>query len=237
MSRAGFLLAEDEALKQRLSGLTVSDDRNANRPVKVFFRYPEGETEKEFPFITIEMVGLAQALNRQHSEHYYYYQNSENEDISKFGHLTIGYFPSEIDQDGMDALLENDPEDYLRMLSPIPVDLTYQVSTYTRSALHDRQLTAKLLRYTLPFRSNTLFVAADGTTRRLDLLNWQQADLLDNEAGYRKRIFRKVFTLRINAEIPREEWTLVKRATSVVGTITNVESETPEFTPPFSEAF
>ena len=53
MSRSGFLLAEDEALKQHLSGITVTDDRNEHRPVKVFFRYPEGETEKHYPFITI----------------------------------------------------------------------------------------------------------------------------------------------------------------------------------------
>jgi hypothetical protein len=237
MSRTGFLLAEDEALKTRLSGITVSDDRNASRPVKVFFRYPEGETEKEYPFITIEMVSLVQALNRQHSEHYYYYQHTDAENISNFGNLSIGYFPSEIDQDGMDDLLEDNQQDYLRMIAPIPVDLTYQISTYTRSALHDRQLTAKLLRYILPFRSNALLIPADGTTRRLDMLGWQQADLLDNESGYRKRIFRKVYTLKINAEIPREDWTLVKRATSVVANITNVESETPVFNPPFSEAF
>ena len=42
--KTGFILAEDEAIKARFSSLYVIDDRNAHRPVKVFFRYPEGET-------------------------------------------------------------------------------------------------------------------------------------------------------------------------------------------------
>lgn len=237
MTVSGFLLAEDAALKARLSGLTVSDDRNATRPVKVFFRYPEGETEKEYPFITLEMVSLSQSRTRQHSEYPVYFTGaSAAYPMSVDNPNYIGYFPSELDQTGMNALLTA-PNNYLRMEAPIPVDLVYQVSTYTRSALHDRQLTAKLLRNVLPFRSNYLIVPADATVRRLDLINWTQADLLDTESGYRKRIFRKVFTVMINAEIPREELTQTKQATSVVGTINEVEGDTPEFNPPFLEDF
>lgn len=238
MSRIGFLLAEDEAIKARLTGLTVSDDRKSNRAVKVFFRYPEGETEKEFPFITIEMVGLDHARSLQHSEHYLYYSHPDNTHPMPTSHPNyIGYFPSEIDEVGMAALLEEETQGYLRMEAPLPVFLTYQISTYTRSAIHDRQLTSMLLRNVLPFRNNHLLIPADGTVRRMDLLGWQQADLLDAEAGMKKRIFRKVYTLRINAEIPREELSNIKQATAVVGTITNVENDTPVFNPPFSEAF
>lgn len=237
MTVSGFLLAEDAALKQRLSGITVSDDRNATRPVKVFFRYPEGETEKEFPFITIEMVSMSQSRNRQHSEHPLYFYGSEaSHPLGIYHPNYLGYSPSELDGPGMEALLE-DPDYFLKMEAPIPVDLTYQISTYTRSALHDRQLTSKLLRNVLPFRSNYLIVEADGTVRRLDLISWTQADLLDTEAGFRKRIFRKVFTVVINAEIPREELIQTKQATSVVGTINEAPSETTAFNPPFLEDF
>jgi hypothetical protein len=33
------------------------------------------------------------------------------------------------------------------------------------------------------------------------MLDWTNADLLDMESGYRKRIFRKVLTLKMSAEI------------------------------------
>lgn len=237
-TRSGFLLAEDAALKDRLTGLIVTDDKNASRPVKVFFRYPETETEKQFPFITIEMVGMTQSRQLQHSERTLYYSHPDNAaSVSINSPNYIGYLPSELDSSGMQALLNGDNQQYLRMEAPIPVELVYQISTYTRSALHDRQLTSYILRNVLPFRSNALLIPADGTVRRLDLLGWQQADMLDTEAGLKKRIFRKVYTLQINAEIPRENLTLVKQVTSVVATINGIEDETPEPNPSLSEAF
>jgi len=57
-NRIGFLLAEDQALKVKLSGIQLSDDRDATRDVQVFFRYPEGETEKKYPFITLELMDV-----------------------------------------------------------------------------------------------------------------------------------------------------------------------------------
>ena len=238
MSRSGFLLAEDEALKQHLSGITVTDDRNENRPVKVFFRYPEGETEKHYPFITIEMASMNYARNRQHSEHTLYYSkpnvHPNNVNLPNY----ISYVPSEMDENGLINELGASVSAYLRMEEPLPVDLVYQVSTYTRNALHDRQLTAKFLRTIFPFRSNYIVVAADGTVRRLDLLNWSQADLLDVEAGYRKRTFRKVYTVMINAEIQRDDLTLVKQVTSIVGNINTIEGDPdPADTPSLSEEF
>lgn len=237
MTNAGFLLAEDAALKARMSGITVSDDRDQNRPVKVFFRYPEGETEKQYPFITIEMVSLNHARNRQHSEYPVYFTGaSAAHPMSINNPNYIGYFPSELNQNGMNAILTA-PNNYLRMEAPLPVDLTYQITTYARTALHDRQITSKIIRNILPFRSNYLLVPEDGTVRRLDLMSWGQSDLLDGEAGYRKRIFRKVFTVMVNAEIPRENLTQIKQATTVIGTINEAPSDEPAFNPPFSEAF
>ena len=56
--KTGFLLAEDEALKNLFRNLTVTDDRDNAREVQVFFRYPEGETERSYPFITLENIDL-----------------------------------------------------------------------------------------------------------------------------------------------------------------------------------
>ena len=67
-NRAGFLLAEDQALKAKFSGIQLVDDRDTTRDVQVFFRYPEGETEKKYPFITLEMLDIIHAKVRQHSD-------------------------------------------------------------------------------------------------------------------------------------------------------------------------
>jgi hypothetical protein len=234
MSRPGFLLAEDEALKEHLKGMSVSDDRNNARPVKVFFRYPETETEKEFPFITIEMVSMNYARYRQHSEHFLYYGTSESgASISSSHPNYIGYYPSELDQDDLDELLEQNGDAYLKTQSYVQVDLVYQIATHTRNALHDRQLTSMMLRNKLTLRSNFLVVPADGTVRRLDLLSWSQSDLLDAEAGYRKRIFRKVYTVQINAELPVTELEGYKRVDSIIGTITSKEDDSTRPPSPF----
>ena len=62
-------------------------------------------------------------------------------------------------------------------------------------------------------------IEADGTSRRLDLLDWSTADLLDPEAGYRKRIFRKVYTLQMTSEIPTSSLTGLKKVSSVSTTL------------------
>lgn len=225
---AGFLLAEDAAVKARFSNITVSDDRNNSRPVSVFFRYPEGETEKHYPFITVELVDLAHNKSLQLSETSYYYDGTSKS--------TIDYYPSESTSSDMSALLPDGG--VLKVDSFVPVTLVYQISTYTRSALHDRQLTSKLLRRVTPFRRGFIEIPEDGTIRRFDLMGWTSADLLDQEAGYKKRIFRKVYTLQMNAEIPTSDINTIKKVTTVVGSITNADNENPTvFTTPFSEDF
>jgi len=49
-----FALAEDAAIKTYLSGMTVSDEKSASRPVGVWFGYPDVELRQQiFPFVTI----------------------------------------------------------------------------------------------------------------------------------------------------------------------------------------
>jgi len=233
MTNPGFLLAEDAAVKKRVSNISVSDDRNATRIAKVFFRYPEGETEKEYPFITIENVGLQHDRSRQLSETNYYFSTAAGATLSP---EYINYYPSEFDNAGMVTALG--AGNFLKMESFVPVILTYQISTYARTALHDRQLTSKMLRRVTPFRRGFIDVPEDGTIRRFDLLSWGNSDLLDGETGYRKRIFRKVYTVQMSAEIPTSDLAAVKQVTSVVGSINNADNENPTIvTHSFSEDF
>ena len=202
MSRVGFLLAEDEAVKNILSNLTVTDDRNNSRSIDVFFRYPESETERSYPFITIEHIDIIHARNRQHSESDIFFRTGAGNvpAIPANSANRMDYWPSV--SSTFSFKTEKNNYGYLEANEHVPVDLLYQISTFTRTALHDRQLTAKMLTEVFPWRRGFIDIGADNTIRRLDLLDWTTADLLDPEAGYRKRIFRKVYTVQMTAEIP-----------------------------------
>jgi hypothetical protein len=234
MTHAGFLLAEDAAIKARFANISVSDDKNPTRVAQVFFRYPEGEKEKEYPFITIEHLGIVHNRALQHSEQNYYYSNTVAG--ASVDPNYIDYFPSELDAAGMASELGS--AKYLRTESFVPVTLIYQVATYARSAIHDRQLTSKIMRRVAPFRRGFIEIPADGTIRRFDLISWSNSDLLDGESGYRKRVFRKVYTIHMSAEIAGSDLVPVKQVTSVVGNIENADNQNPSvFTTPFSEVF
>ena len=220
----GFLLAEDAAVKARFSGMTVTDDKNASRPVQVFFRYPEGDTERTYPFITIEMIDIVHALDRQHSEVRVYASTGTAASVQFTGATAMEYWPSE--HHNFTQYSGNAPvvsaNDFL------PVDILYQVSTYTRSALHDRQLSSQMLHSRARLRYGFIDVPEDGTIRRFDLLDWVTADLLDPEAGYRKRIFRKVYTLKMSAEMTTSNLVSSKRVTTISSSISDTNSNLTE---------
>lgn len=232
----GFLLAEDAALKMRLASMAVSDDRNTSRPVQVFYRHPEKTTEKSYPFATIEMFDIKHDTEVQHSFTDLYYADGEGISPEKQAELTyVDYYPSEYNEEGLQDLV--DGGGFLRMDSFTPVTLTYQVTTYCRSARHDRQLTSLILRRIFPLMGRGwLEIPEDGTLRRLTLLDWRPADILDGEAGYKKRLFRKVYTVTINAELATSDIAATTRALSVHGnlnghttTVTNDPITTEEF--------
>ena len=54
----GFLLAEEEALKAKLSEIYVTDPNTANKRRRVHVRwgYPMAEVNRQYPFITIEFI-------------------------------------------------------------------------------------------------------------------------------------------------------------------------------------
>jgi hypothetical protein len=219
---SGFLLAEDAAVKGRFSNLTVSDDRKTERPVQVFFRYPEGETERSYPFITIELLDIIHARNRQHSETTII--GSTDPESPFYGPNSFDYWPSEYS--GFSEYAEQGP--LASAVDFIPVDLLYQVSTFTRSALHDRQLTARILSRTARFRWGYIHIPEDDTIRRFDLLDWVTADLLDPEAGYRKRIFRKVYTIQMNAELTVSDLLVAQKVLTVNTAIIDKDTGTTE---------
>lgn len=220
----GFLMAEDEAVKAKFSGIELADDRDGTRPVKVFFRWPSQDMEKAFPFITVECIGIAHAEERQHSDQYVYgFSGTPSVDQAAFmtPATSFDYWP---DTSTTLAGAPGVAAGWVRTQEFVPVNLMYQVATHTRSALHDRQLTAILMgTMRIPFRFGHLNVPADDSVRRFDLLGWSQADMHDGEAANRKMIFRKVYTLQTTAELPPFALTTLTSVSSVQRSVDPVD--------------
>lgn len=184
-----FLISEDEALKDLLRGMTVSDDSDPQRPVGVWFGQPDVEIRQQsFPFVTIDLINVSTAQDRMMSA----------QQVSPW------YFePDEYVQDG---------ETYYAwsMYMPTPVNLDYQITAFSRHPRHDRQILAQLMGDRLPLRYGSLTVREkktgevdgveqwDSTVRRLDVLGMRKNDRV--ESG--KRMFMNAITLRISSEIP-----------------------------------
>lgn len=227
MPHPGFLLAEDAAVKRRLSQIAVVDDRNPERLVDVFFRYPEDDTEKHYPFLTIDLIDIMHATDRQESERKYYLAGSASgmtPDQTAQYTDRFTYYPSTLTLDALEALQDGE-DGFLTTESFVPVNLLYQITSYARSQSHDRQITATMLRRVTPFRRGFIEIPEDGTIRRFDLLNWTPSNVLDQEAGYKKRIFRKVYTLMMNAEIPASDLFGTKKALTVEGTLNLIHQQ------------
>lgn len=236
MPNPGFLLAEDAALKERVSNLSVSDNRNNQRVAQAFFGYPDPEVEHTHPFVTIDLLDINFADYRQHSERNWYYTNDSGMTPAQQAQYTsIDYYPSEQDADDLSVTAGTDG--FLTMEQFVAVDLLYQVTTYARNPIHDRQLHGLMLRRVFPWRRGFIEVPEDGTIRRCDLLDWRSADLIDQDAGHKKRTFRKVYTVRINAEIPQSDIAAIKKVLTVNGTLTENNLDSTVLSTSFSEAF
>jgi hypothetical protein len=173
-----FIIAEDLALKSYLQGMVVGDEKNAERPVKVWFGYPDVEVRaQEFPFITIDLIDVVPASDRQ----------------------TSGKM-SDPDYRGTVA-----PEAGITYVFDIPVayDLVYQVTTYARNPRHDRALLYQMFNK-FPSKFGKLAVPNQiGTEigyRSMFVDGFVKRDAVDGETGNR-RTLRNVYTVRVISEM------------------------------------
>jgi len=166
-----FVINEEEALKKLLTGITVSDGGNSARPVGVFYGQPDPQIRQQsYPYITLDLVGIQEDTTRAHR----------------------GYVPTTYPVEGS-TLDVGSLTDF-----PIPVDLFYQISTWSRQPRHDRQLIAALFSPgRLPLRFGQLFITEDATLRRLDVLGFSKRDSTESD----KRLFNNVYNIRISSEL------------------------------------
>ena len=195
LTHRGFLLAEDEALRAHVSGLVVPDvrpDKTEDIKVGVWFRYPEGERQIKYPFVTLDLLSVEPRFDLFTSEYV----------VDPKGIYWPSTYPGPIppSPDGL--------EWFIRPF--LPMQLVYQVAVHSRSSLHDRYLMSVFATDVVPPRPWWIPCDADMTMRRCDRLSMQSADLVETTESGTKRIFRKVYTISLQAEIPQQplyEWT------------------------------
>lgn len=180
-----FLLSEDLALKKLLQGMTVTDKKtvdnggNATRVVKAWFGQPDQEIrDQSYPYITIDMIDIGEDFQR-----------------AMRGKVKPTYL--EDPSTGPDDSSDYDPDTQSWDIDmPIPVNIDYQITTYSRQPRHDRELLAQILYTRVPLRFAVLDTD-DGTVRRLDVLDISKRDV--TEQG--KRLFVNAITVRVSSEI------------------------------------
>jgi len=183
----GFLLSEDEALKSYLSGITVPGrDPGNTTDVGVWFRWPEGERQIKYPFLTIDLLQAEPAFELFHSDHV----------------ETRPYRPSVAPQ------LPEPPGGWAtqnwNIRNYLPFKLMYQVAVHARSALHDRYLQSIFRTDVFPVRPFWIWNGMDETWRRTEFVQAAASDLSETTESGTKRIFRKVYTIQMLAEVPQD---------------------------------
>jgi hypothetical protein len=194
----GFILAEEDALKQHLSGIRVptrpNNEGNGNdwTDVGVWFRFPEGERQIKYPFVTIDLLGVDPAYDLFHSNHYWPVRDEE-------GPL---YRPSYA------KTLPTPSGGWAKMnfsvLNYLPYRLTWQVTHHARSSLHDRYLTSVFMSDVLPARPFWVYNEADGLNKRVERISMVAGNVPETTESGTKRIFRKIYTVTMLTEIPQE---------------------------------
>ena len=190
----GWILDEDRALWDLLDDILVSDSGKGSRRVGVWFAHPDQEMRQQaFPYITLDLIDIS--LERDRAERGYgpvdnYWREALSSSITE----DIGF--------------TSDEDIPIIMHQPIPVRLTYQITTWARNPRHDRQILNALLRFGItPLQGGGLKVS-DGTVRRLDALSFQKRDTVESN----KRLLSNAILVGVSSEVP---WQRLEQASKV----------------------
>ena len=185
-----WVLDEDEALKSKLSGFTVTnyvDDRKM--PIAVYFRFPDPEERtRTFPHIVIDLVEINYDRTRSHHAEQYVLDYPLDQATPPTGFSLVA-------------------DDY-----PMPWSLVYQLTAYSRQPVHDRQILMMMYQLFPQMYGSLDMTDYDGTIRRADLESVTRRDTIDSE---NKRIYRNIFTVAISSEFFLNQVLAIQQATSV----------------------
>jgi hypothetical protein len=200
----GFLLAEEAALKTYLSGHLVPTGRNrkgevVTKEVPVYFRWPDSRTNIRFPNIMIDLLQVTPDYSRWTSEWDYGAMGSDFENWVDGSVRHDWYEPS------MTNTMPVVPSTTGRIIENyLPFKLYFQISVSTNHVQTDRALTARMIVDFFPSRNFFIGIPADNTWRRCELVEWATADTQETTEAT-KRIFRKIYTISMEAEVPRSQ--------------------------------
>jgi len=183
-----FLLSEDKALREKLQGIVVSDQKSDGqetpRQVGVWFGQPDQELRNQsYPYITIDLIDVQRDVER------------ETRGIVSPEYMTPA------------GLTEN--QDW-HIEMPIPMYIDYQITAYSRHPRHDRQLMTQLLQTKLPTRFGALELD-DNTVRRLDVLSVVKRDGVEQA----KRLFVNAITVRVSSELSLTNYKVLQKTLGV----------------------
>lgn len=220
-----FLLDEDEALRNLLKDMVVTDQKSVTeagpqRKVGVWFGQPDQEIrDQSYPYITINMIDIGEDFQRsmRGTAKPVYMQDPTNMVDAAQGVQAVEY--------------DSTSHDW-QINWPIPVNIDYQITTYSRQPRHDREILAQLLYTKIPLRFAALRTGPNtvyGTNRRLDVLDISKRDI--TEQG--KRLFVNAITVRVSSEIAPETYNKLYKALTldVTGTTDNPVLGRGQFTP------
>lgn len=189
--REGWILDEDRALRDLLDDVHVSDNAKPDRKVGVWFGHPDQELRAQnYPYITLDLVDISEELDR--AERGFYFWQGDN--------LSA-------------ALSDNPPQegDVFSLDVPIPIRLTYQITTFARNPRHDRQMLNQIIRNgIIPMQGGVLFTS-DGTNRRLDVLDFAKRDSVETN----KRLLSNVLIVAVSSEVPWNNIVELSRVSSI----------------------
>lgn len=209
----GFLLDEDNALRQHLMGMTVTDDQQRIREVGVWFSHPDLEIRDQvYPYCVLSLIDVTEATNRVLSGYYAEFVPAHSFPASA---LPEGAY---LGDDNLFYIPESEfPLEFLTR-PPVPVQIDYQVRLFSRHPRHSRIMLADFLGNRIPYRYGVLDMGdVDGSARRLHLLDIGHAETVEND----KRLFVSSFTVRVDSFMPTSDILVVMRVpvTKVIGVI------------------
>lgn len=210
---------ESEALKKRLTGVTVtSSTYPGGRVVPVGFVSPDMELRQAaYPGIYLSYAGMAKASDRE-------VRGPTNLQYAPPGFPTNVQVPVDFANKNS-ALTEPWDNTFDRLTSPyhvndhpIPYNLDFNVTVLTRNYQQMFEIIAQLdePEY-LPPRFGGLEVPEDGTVRTLDLLGGPNTSVLKDEDG--KRLLQSVYSVRVAAELNLFDVQQVNRVRTVSLTV------------------
>lgn len=208
MLNDGFLFDIDLAMKDKVSGIYVSDEKAGpnGRLVPAYFRAPPTELRGQvsYPNIIIDRLTYRPARAREQRAHRPY----------------IPYTPKGFTAPpGVDA--QGDPRSLATEDMPIPYDFIYQITATSRSYTHDRTVqTAMLSNDRFPPRGAYLVVGEEPhqTVRQMfvtDESPREDVRMLPAEGGVSKRQFRSIWTATVSAELFQKDLLTLQQVSEV----------------------